>query len=68
MVGVEQKFLKIWRLYTVGNGIFRLFPTEYFNILALLNNEDKHCYLQLKFNVCIWLGKLRKFWKFGVFR
>jgi hypothetical protein len=49
MVGAEQIFLQIWSLLTVGNEIFRVFPTQYFNILALPDNEDE--YYQLQFNV-----------------
>jgi hypothetical protein len=41
MVGAEQKILKIWILYTVANSIFRVFPTQDFNVLLLPNNEDK---------------------------
>jgi hypothetical protein len=44
MVGAEQIFLQIWSLLTVaiGNGIFRVLPTQYFNILVLPNNEDEY--------------------------
>jgi hypothetical protein len=47
----------------VGNGIFRVFPTQYFNILVLPNNEDKYYYLH--FSVT---RKMRKFLKFKVSR
>jgi hypothetical protein len=38
------------------NGIFRVFPTQYFNILELPNNEDKYYYLQ--FNVTTKIEKI----------
>jgi hypothetical protein len=42
MVGAEQIFLQIWSLLAVGNEIFIVFPTQYFNILVLPNNEDEY--------------------------
>ena len=42
MVGAEQIFLQIWSLLAVGNEICIVFPTQYFNILVLPNNEDEY--------------------------
>jgi hypothetical protein len=74
MVGVEQKILKIWILYTVGNSIFRVFPTQDFNVLLLPNNEDKlnnywsmwQCYLQ--FNVTRKMEKILEIWSLQIVR
>ena len=52
----EQTFLKIWNLY----------PTQYFNILVLLNNEDKYCYLQ--FNVTREIEKILEIWSLQIVR